>query len=520
MFVRNRKKPLVVVILDGWGVAPSWGGNAISQAKTKYFDLLFRYYPSTTLKASEEAVGLPSGIAGNSEAGHMTIGAGRVVNQDSKVIDLEIENGNFKKNHVLLEAASHVKKYGSNFHVLGLLSESLNHSNIQHLYALLDFCKENGCKNIFIHLFSDGRDSAPMSGIELAEELENRVKQIGVGKISSLCGRFFAMDRDNRWGRISRAYNMLVKAEGNAFPNLRSAFSSSYAQGVSDEFVEPRMIAADPGSFVRINDNDAVLFFNYRSDRLRELTDAFLLDTLPQMPDRKKLKNLFAATFAIYDDSRNKKHVFSPEKVATPVTKILSDSGLQQFHCAETEKYAHITYFLNGGVLDPFPGESRALVPSPTKFKTYDLCPKMSAAEVTQKCITALKKGNLDSLFVNFANTDMVGHTGNLGAAIIAAEFVDSCLGELLCQVVNLNGTAIITSDHGNAEQMVNPKTGDADTEHSTNPVPFILFSNELKKVRLNEGKTLSNIAPTMLELLKIKDHTLTSESLIYQSNE
>ena len=514
----KRKKPVVLVVLDGWGIAPAWGGNAISQAKTRNFDMIWQHYPRTELHASGEFVGLPQNSQGNSEAGHLNIGAGHIVKQDAGLIDAQIENGSFFKNQAILGAIEHSRKNNSKLNLIGLMSKTKTHSDIGHLYALLRLCKEKDFKNVHIHLFSDGRDSDPMSGIEVAEEIENKIKEIGVGEVASLSGRFFAMDRDNRWGRISRAYNMLVKSEGERFPTLRAAFSKAYASGMTDEFIEPRIINSITKEATAIEDNDAVIFFNFRSDRAKEITEAFLADKVDQFPDRKKLKNLYFASFLIYQDGIPGHQAFRPEIIAQPLAKVWSDKGLSQFHIAETEKYPHVTYFINGGVERPFNGEDHQMIPSPKNFKTYDLCPEMSAGEVTSKLLLAIKKNTYDCFIVNFANADMVGHSGSLSATVKAVEFIDKCIGRIMSEILNLDGTAFFVGDHGNAEQMVSPETGKPDTEHSTNPVPFILFSNSTKDklITFSAGGNLSSVAPTILDFMGIeKPESMSAKSLI-----
>ncbi|MFA4996288.1 MAG: 2,3-bisphosphoglycerate-independent phosphoglycerate mutase [Patescibacteria group bacterium] len=518
MFVQGKKKPFLAIILDGWGHAPAWGGNAISQARTKNFDMIWKEYPSTLLNASDGAVGLPVGAPGNSEAGHLNIGAGHIVRQDTLLIDKQISDESFLNNKVIVDGIKHSITNRSNVHVMGLLSKTGTHSDIRHLYGLLTALKKNNCKKVYIHLFSDGRDSPPMSGIEMVEEVEQKIQEIGLGTIASISGRYFAMDRDNRWGRIARVYNLLVRSEGNCHENARSAFSSAYAAGMTDEFIEPRCVSNKNQNFEPISNNDTIIFFNFRSDRAREITKAFLADRIVDFSDRKKLNNLYFASFVIYDDESLAKRIFNPEQITEPLAKAFSDNNLKQLHIAETEKYPHITYFINGGREQPFAGEDRIMVPSPKQFRTYDFIPQMSAQKVTKKLLSNMKTNKYDCFLVNFANTDMVGHTGNLRATIQAAEFVDKCLGDILALTLNLDGTALIFSDHGNAEQMVNPRTGDADTEHTTNPVPFIIFSNkkEHKAINLKKGCGLSNISPTILDILKInKSASMTEESLI-----
>ena len=512
------RSPQVLIILDGWGIAPAWGGNAISLAETKCFSTIWKKYPSTTILASGDAVGLPTNTPGNSEAGHLNIGAGRVVRQDVPLIDGLIDDGTLFSNKVLLGAIDHAKKNCSKLHLIGLLSKTGTHSHISHLYALLRFCKENKFDQVYIHLFSDGRDSDPMSGIEMVSELEDKIREIGVGKIVSITGRYFAMDRDNRWGRVSRAYNLLVKSEGNVFSSAKEAFSASYSSGVTDEFIEPRLIGNKVQNTISIQDDDAVISFNFRSDRIKELVRSFLDPALPEFPDRTKLSNLYFVSFAIYDDEKLSHLAFHPELVAYPLARVLAENGLSQFHIAETEKYPHVTYFVNGGTEKPFTGEQRLMIPSVRNVKTYDYAPKMSAGAICQNVIQILGKKSFDFILINFANADMVGHTGNLESTTQAVSFVDECLEKVLLKVLECNGTAYIMADHGNAEQMINPRTGNADTEHTTNPVPFIIVSEDPKllDIKLRSDGILASVAPTILEIMGIeKPAEMANQSLV-----
>lgn len=498
------KVPFALIILDGWGIAPSWGGNAIKSASTPIFNELWRNYPSTSLQASGLSVGLPEGAPGNSEAGHLNIGAGKIVHQDVSIIDDQIQNGELFKNRILQESVSNAKKKGSNIHLLGLLSDVGTHSHVRHLDTLLKYYKNQNFNRVYIHLFSDGRDSDPMSGIELIGKVESMILSSGVGRIESIIGRFFAMDRDNRWGRTARAYNCLVKSEAEIIDSPKEAFSKSYSTGVFDEFIEPKIVSNKVSRFVPIKDNDTVLIFNFRFDRVKQLADCFLKDNIKEFPDRKKLSGLYVCSFASEAGENNLKTIITPEKISEPLAKVISDKGLIQFHISETEKFPHVTYFIDGGAGLPFPGETRAMVPSPN-VRTYDLTPEMSAKKVCDTVLSELEKGKNDFYIINFANPDMVGHTGNLKATMQAVTFVDQCLGQIIVRIQSLSGSAIVCSDHGNAEQMVNPQTGDPDTEHNTNPVPFILVNNSLKdKVDLSTNGSLSNIAPTILDILHI----------------
>ncbi len=513
---QQKKRPFVLIILDGWGIAPVWGGNAISIAETRNFDRAFSSYPHTILNASGEPVGLPPGSPGNSEAGHLNIGAGYVVHQDGAIIDDKINDGSYFSNQTIIEAIDHAKKNNSTLHLMGLLSKTGTHSQLRHLYALLDLIKSQNFSRVCIHFFTDGRDSDPMSGIEMANEVAEKIAAVGIGKMCSFVGRFFAMDRDNRWERIEKAYNLLVNGTGEQFTNWRSVFSSTYTKGKTDEFIEPSIVANKEQSFEPIKDNDSVIFFNFRSDRARELTKAFLASDFPGFANRRFLSNLYFCSFVMNDEIQLSKPVFVLEKIANPLAGLWSNANLTQFHIAETEKYAHITYFLNGGQESPFPGESRMMIPSPKEYPTYDLIPQMNIQLVTGNIVEQLQKNAYDCYAINFANADMVGHTGNLKAAVQAVEFVDRALGSILNEVLNQDGVAYITADHGNAEQMVNPKTGEPDTEHTLNPVPFMVISNEkdLQKLRFKAGGSLSSITPTILDTMNIS-YENKNESLV-----
>lgn len=519
----RKKRPYVLVILDGWGTAPVWGGNAISIAEVRVFNKLFKDCPSTILSASGPEVGLPEGAPGNSEAGHLNIGAGEIVYQDQPIIDSEIEKGTFFTNKVLLEAIAHAKEKKSNIHLMGLLSKTGTHSQIKHLFALLDLLKRHDYHDVYIHLFTDGRDSDSMSGIEMLSEVEDACAKYSTGRVVSLIGRFFAMDRDNHWDRIKQSYQLLTAGKGKTFESPGAVFTASYARGVTDEFIEPSIIVNKSDPFVPIKDHDSVIFFNFRADRAKELTRSFLADSLPEFPERQKLSDLFFATFVMYDDKSLAKPAFFPKQVRNTLSKIWSDAKLRQFHIAETEKYAHVTYFFNGGQEEPFPGEDRLMIPSPKSVTTYDKMPEMSAQKVVEASISALQKNVYDCMVINFANPDMVGHTGDLKATVKAVEFIDQYLSRLIDEVLSRNGVAFVCADHGNAEQMVNPKTGEADTEHSSNPVPFIIVSKDpdLQKISLRNGGRLASIAPTILDVMNIPfDFPNKEKSLIEEKKD
>lgn len=506
--------PLVVLILDGWGLAPSWGGNAIALAKTENFDNLWRNYPSTAISASGSAVGLPEGAPGNSEAGHLNIGAGRIVGQDIAQITTLIEGGRLESNQTILDSVNHAKKNDSAIHIMGLLTKTGTHADFNHLYALLGFISKSSVKKVYIHLFSDGRDSSPTSGIEYVDELMHKIKDIGVGSISSIIGRFYAMDRDNHWGRTARAYNALVNGEAEKSTSPREVFSNAYSKGVTDEFIEPKIILDQLQPFHPISDNDSIILFNFRLDRVRQIIAAFTRDSLPEFQDRKKLNNIYFCSFVSDPDPRdNVNSIFKFDTVVNPLVKMLSDNNLSHLHIAETEKYAHITYFLNGGKETPYPFESRILIPS-LRVRSYDFVPKMQAEKITMSLVSKIDENFANVYFVNIANADMIGHTGNLNSAIAAVTTVDICLKSIVSTVLAKDGVLIVTADHGNVEQMVNPVSGSPDTEHTTNPVPFILVSNKLKGAQLISNGALCNIAPTVLQILNIQKPAEMNETL------
>ena len=512
-----------MVILDGWGIAPVWGGNAIAMSNTPNFSGLWNKYPHTTLLASDGAVGLPKGAPGNSEAGHLNIGAGQVVHQDQPIIDKQIADGTFFTNKVLLQAIDSAKKNNSKLHLMGLLSKTGTHSQLLHLYALLELAKQQNFSNVFIHLFSDGRDSDPMSGIEMVSELEQKIQEVGVGRIVSVIGRFYAMDRDHRWARVAAAYNMLTQGVAHYFADPKVVFGNSYSRGITDEFIEPSIIGEKGGDIPLISDNDSIIFFNFRSDRAKELTEAFTDPEFAGFPRTKTLKNIYFATFVLHDDARLGHPAFLPEKVEMPLAEIWSEAGLRQYHTAETEKYAHVTFFFNGGREKPFAGEDWHLIPSPRNVRTYDELPEMSAWALTNSVVLQLRRNLYDVFVINYANVDMVGHTGNMKAEIRAVEFVDLCLGRIAKDVLARDGMLFICADHGNGEQMVNPRTGEQDTEHTTDPVPFIFANNrpEFQNIKFRADGALANIAPTMLQIMNIPfDQTKKEKSLIITNNQ
>jgi len=533
-------KPVVLIILDGWGIAPAGPGNAITLAKTPTFNQLWSAYPRTLLIASGEAVGLPRGEDGNSETGHLNLGAGQVVFQDLPRINMSIADGSFFQIPAFKAAAEHAKKNNSSLHLLGLVGSGGVHSSLEHLFALLHFTKDYGLNNVWLHLFTDGRDSPPSSAEIYLTNIQEIIEKVGTGKIATLCGRYFAMDRDYRWERTQKAYNLLVLGEGGNTKSPIEAARKSYQNGKTDEFLEP--VVVDKNGLIK--DNDAVIFFNFRIDRPRQLTKAFVIPNFEtmeikkpafdpfaeryglrqyQLPEqtttfkRKKiLNNLFFVTMTEYEEGLPAQVAFPPEAVKLPLARILSEKGLRQFHLAETEKERFVTYYFDGQREDPFPGEDRVEIPSPN-VSTYDKKPEMSAYQITDELIKKVKANIYDFTVVNFANPDMVGHTGVLQAGIKACEVVDECLGKIINTVTNLGGSCVVSADHGNVEEMINLQTGEADTEHSINPVPFIIVDK-----RFNQGGRflpkgiLADVAPTVLGIMGIeKPELMTGRNLL-----
>ena len=505
------RKPIMLMILDGFGENENEKANAIKAAKTPNIDKLMKTCPTTRIFTSGLNVGLPEGQMGNSEVGHTNIGAGRIVYQELTRITKEIEDGDFFSIKEFSEAIENCKKNNSNLHVMGLLSDGGVHSHIRHLYALLELAKRKDFENVYIHCFLDGRDTPPASGESYVIKLEEKIKEKGVGKIATISGRFYAMDRDKRWERIKKAYDALVNGIGEKATSAISAIESSYQKEIFDEFVVPTVIYNGDEPVAKIQDKDSVIFFNFRPDRAREITRT-LVDKDFNEFETKKL-DLFFVCFTKYDETLpNVNIAFKPTVLNNTFGEYISKCGLTQLRIAETEKYAHVTFFFNGGEEKQYKGEDRILVPSP-KVETYDLKPEMSAYEVTQKVIEAIESKKYDCIILNYANPDMVGHTGNFEAAVKAIEAIDECVGKVMEVLQKENGIALITADHGNAEQMIDYKTGEPHTAHTTNPVPLILYGVE--GVKLKEGK-LADLAPTMLEIMGLeKPKEMTGESLI-----
>jgi len=523
-------KPVALVILDGWGIAPAHEGNAIRRAKTPNLDNYTKNYPVMTLIASGNEVGLSFGEVGNSEVGHLNIGAGRVYYQTLPRIDRDIAQGEFEKNSVLNEAIEHAKKNKSDLHLVGLTSAGKVHSSLDHLYALLALCKKKGfSKNVFIHAFLDGRDTLFDAGRIFIEELLKKIKELKVGQIVNLSGRYYAMDRDNHWDRIEKTYRVMTEGKGErTATDPLKAIEESYKQKNFDEEFLPTVITEKNGRpLATVKDNDAVIFFNFRPDRARELTKAFVLPDFDKFK-RRRLENLFFATMTEYEKELPVSVVFPPVVVRNCLAEVVSKAGLKQFHAAETEKYAHITFFINGVREEPFAGEDRKILPSP-KVSSYDQKPEMSAAEVTKETVKAIESDHYDFIAINFANGDMVGHTGNIEATIKACETIDACLGEVVNHVLAKKGAVVITADHGNAEEVINLQTGEIDKEHSTNPVPMYVISQDFIGQAGPAGDALegdlsllqpvgmlADVAPTVLALLGLEQPPeMTGRSLI-----
>ena len=509
------KKPTVLMILDGYGLNDRHDGNAVYEAKTPVMDGLMKDYPFVKGNASGLAVGLPDGQMGNSEVGHMNMGAGRIVYQELTRITKEIQDGDFFKNEALLTAMKNAKDNDSAIHFMGLLSDGGVHSHNTHLYGLLEMAKREGLKKVYVHCFLDGRDTPPASGKEFVEQLEAKMKEIGVGEIGVISGRYYAMDRDNRWDRVELAYKALTQGEGVKGTDAAAAVQASYDADKTDEFVLPTVIEKDGKPVATISDKDSVVFFNFRPDRAREITHAFCDDNFDGFAREKKL-DLVYVCFTDYDETiTNKLVAFKKESITNTFGEFLAANGKKQVRIAETEKYAHVTFFFNGGVEEPNEGEDRILVPSPKEVATYDLKPEMSAYGVCDKLTEAIKSGKYDVIIINFANPDMVGHTGVEAAAIKAIEVVDECVGRAVEALKEVNGVMFICADHGNAEQLVDYETGEPYTAHTTNPVPFILVNADAD-MKLREGGALCDIAPTLIELMGMEQpKEMTGKSLI-----
>ncbi len=508
------KKPVVLMVLDGYGLNDKTEGNAIAMADTPVMDKLMEECPFVPGNASGLAVGLPDGQMGNSEVGHMNIGAGRIIYQDLTSITKAIEDGDFFKNEAMLEAIDNCKKNNSDLHLWGLLSDGGVHSHNTHIYGILELCKREGFSNVYVHPFLDGRDTPPASGKDYVAELVDKMKEIGVGKVASLSGRYYAMDRDNRWDRVEKAYAALVYGEGETATDPVEAMAASYEKEVTDEFVLPTVIMENDKPVATVKPNDSVIFYNFRPDRARELTRAFCDDEFTGFERKNGRMSLTYVCFKDYDESiPNKLVAFKKQSIENTFGEYLAKMGKKQLRLAETEKYAHVTFFFNGGVEEPNKNEQRTLVKSPS-VATYDLQPEMSAPEVGEKLDAAITCGEYDVIIINFANPDMVGHTGVIPAAVKAVERVDACVGSAVEAVKKVDGVLFICADHGNAEKMIDYETGNPHTAHTTNPVPFILVN--YGDVKLREGGCLADIAPTLLEIMELPQPAeMTGKSLI-----
>ncbi len=507
------KKPTVLLILDGYGERKEKDGNAIALANTPVMDKLKKEFPYVEGQASGLFVGLPDGQMGNSEVGHMNMGAGRIVYQELARISKAIEDGDFFENKALKEAVEHCKKENTALHFMGLVSSGGVHSHIGHIYGLLELAKRAGLKKVYLHAFLDGRDTPPDSGKSFLMDVEKKMQELGVGEIATISGRYYAMDRDKNYDRVEKAYRAMVDGTGEKASSVEEAIDASYVKKVYDEFVLPTVIEKD-GAVHTVSDGDAMIFFNFRPDRAREICHAFCDDEF-NFFNRGARKKVFFVCFTDYDPTiPNKRVAFEKEEIHNTLGEVVSNLGKNQLRIAETEKYAHVTFFFNGGKEEPYENEDRILVPSPKEVPTYDLKPEMSCYTVTEKLTEAIRSGKYDLVVANFANPDMVGHTGVLSAAIKAIEVVDECMGKVVDAVESMHGNLFILADHGNADIMIDEKTGEPYTAHTTNPVPFILVSDEKHKLR--EGGCLADVAPTLLELMGIpQPKEMTGKSLL-----
>jgi 2,3-bisphosphoglycerate-independent phosphoglycerate mutase len=500
----ERSKPIVLTVLDGWGYRAETQGNAIALAHKPSYDELLKKYPNTLIHTSGPYVGLPEGQMGNSEVGHMNIGAGRIVHMDITRIDLLIASKQLENVPLFRQAMERGRQ--RQLHLIGLLSDGGVHSHIRHLFALLEMAKQARVERVFVHCFLDGRDTPPNSGRDYVRQLQQKMRELAIGGIATLTGRYYAMDRDNRWERVELAYRAVVHGEAKtSLHDPLAALEKSYEQGVTDEFVKPVVITKGDGAAAApvgtIHDDDAVIFYNFRADRARQMTRALVEPGFDKIIDGKRPKNLFYVAMTQYDKNWPwLNYVIAPEKLEHILAQVFEDLQYKNLRCAETEKYAHVTYFFNGGVEKPFGGEERILVPSP-KVATYDLMPEMSAQGITDTVVKAIEKGEFDAIIMNYANADMVGHSGNLEATIKAVEAVDAGLGQLYQTLKQRGGVWLITADHGNAETMIDPLNGGPHTYHTSNPVPLILVSDD-DSLELKPGGSLRDLAPTMLAAL------------------
>lgn len=508
-------KPVMLMILDGWGISAEKEGNAIAIASKPCYDALIVRFPSATLTTSGEYVGLPGGQMGNSEVGHLNIGAGRVVYQELTRINKAVQNGDFQKNKVINQAYDYALKKGKALHLLGLLSDGGVHSHIEHLYALLEMAKDKGLKTVFIHAVLDGRDVPPANAGEYIKALEEKLRQLGIGKIATVSGRYYTMDRDNRWDRVEKAYNAMAAGEGPKACLAMEVLEKSYELKITDEFVEPTIIVDESGQPVgRIAHGDSLIMFNFRADRARQISHAFAdKEFIPFFRPGGYL-DLHYVCFTQYDITLEAPVAFMPQNLDNTLGEVVSRAGLKQLRIAETEKYAHVTFFFNGGIEKAYPNEERILINSP-KVATYNLQPEMSACQVSDKVVEMIREKEYDLIVLNYANPDMVGHTGQLDACVMAIETVDTCMGQVIENVFNKGGAVLITADHGNAESMVDSETNQPMTAHTSNIVPVILVAPNLGTIQLRNG-SLEDVAPTLLELMGLeKPEEMTGNSLI-----
>lgn len=526
--ITPERQPIMIVVVDGFGIAAPSRGNAIALAKTPVLDKLMTEYPTMTLQAAGDAVGLPWGEMGNSEVGHLSIGSGKVIYQDLPRITRAIVDGTFFSNDIFVQALTTAASHNAAVHIIGMFSSAGVHSLDEHAFALLEMCQQRKLSRVFVHVILDGRDSPYNSGIEFVSRLQQKMSDLGVGTIATVSGRFYAMDRDNHWDRTQAAYEAMTLGHGPQGTNVIDVIQASYAAGVYDEQVVPTVITKDGQPVTTIADHDAVIFFNFRNDRARQLTKAFVLPGFEKFPRPTYLRDLSFVTMTEYEKQLPVSIAFPPEVVTDPLAKVYSDAGLKQLHAAETEKYAHVTFFFNGGVETAFPGEDRILVPSPA-IPSYDQKPDMSARAITDRVVEALNTGQYAFVVVNFANPDMIGHTGNMPATIKAVECVDQCLGQLVECVLSIRGVVMITGDHGNAEAKIDPQTGEVSKEHSANPVPLIIVGQDLPPALLQRYHSpmrdlstltpvgiLADIAPTVLSLAGLPIPTTMTGHALY----
>ncbi|HTP52300.1 MAG TPA: 2,3-bisphosphoglycerate-independent phosphoglycerate mutase [Anaeromyxobacteraceae bacterium] len=496
-------KPVLLVVLDGWGLRAEREANAIALAGTPNMDRLTKEFPSAPLRTSGLAVGLPEGQMGNSEVGHTNLGAGRIVYQDLVRINRSIEDGSFFQIPALLEVARKAKASGGALHLMGLVSDGGVHSHVEHLHACLDLARREGVARAFVHAFLDGRDTPPKSGLGYMESLEKRLREKGFGRVATVMGRFYAMDRDKRWDRVKEAFDAMVRSVGHRAASGVAAVEQAYGRGETDEFVRPTVLVNGGGEPVaRVKDGDAILFFNFRADRAREITRAFTEPDFHAFDASGRPHLSSYVCMAEYDKTFGLPVAFGPDQPTEIFPEMVSRAGLKQLRCAETEKYAHVTFFFNGGREEVLPGEDRILVPSPRDVKTYDQKPEMSAREVTDKVVEAIRSRQYGFVLVNFANPDMVGHTGILEAAVKAVRVVDECVGRLWKAASEAGMAMLVTADHGNCEMMIDPQTGEPHTAHTLGPVPFILADPELRGAKLRQDGVLADVAPTALQVM------------------